>query len=231
MTAENFWEKVDKSGPDFIHKTLGNIGPCWLWTGCTDKKGYGVTSRESKFFHAHRLAYIFTFGDIPENLCVCHHCDVPRCCSGRHLFLGTNADNSADMVAKGRQSQGEKHSKAILPGRYRGERHYAHKVTDAQAIEIRRLYTETKMPQREIAEKFGLSKHAASKLMRGETWKCLGPVNQPSKRAAKLSEETVREIRRLRATGLMIKQLAHQFSLSIFTVNDIVYRRTWKDIP
>lgn len=97
---------------------------------------------------------------------------------------------------------------------------------------MRRLYLETKTLIRDIAPMFGLSFRATEKILRGKTWKHLGYVPPKlTKRAAKLSADMVRHIRHLRAsTGIQIKALAHQFGVSVFTCNDIVYRRTWKDI-
>jgi len=54
---------------------------------------------------AHRLAWAKARGPIPAGMFVCHHCDNPACINVEHLFLGTPADNTADMVRKGRQAK------------------------------------------------------------------------------------------------------------------------------
>jgi hypothetical protein len=229
MTAKEFWSKVDKNGPVPEHKP--ELGPCWLWTGCTNTAGYGATSWNYKYTQTHRLAYQLTHGEIPEGLNCLHRCDNPRCCNAEsHLFLGTNQNNADDMVEKNRQSQGAKHSAAILPNRPRGEENAMHKTTNEDVVEMRRLYAETKIPIPEIAAQFRLSEHTAEKAIRGETWKHLPRVEIRHKRNAKLAPETVQEIRRLRTSGITCNALAAQFHLSIFTINDIVYRRTWRDL-
>jgi hypothetical protein len=56
--------------------------------------------------YVHRVAYQLMVGEIPAGELVCHECDTPLCIEPDHLFLGTHAINSADMVAKGRQAKG-----------------------------------------------------------------------------------------------------------------------------
>jgi len=64
--------------------------------------GYGFVSKKPEYL-AHRLAWHAYRGVIPNCLAVLHRCDNPPCCNPAHLFLGTLADNNADMKAKGRQ--------------------------------------------------------------------------------------------------------------------------------
>ena len=102
-TAELFWAKVDKRGPD----------DCWDWTGCrTPPKGYGkiCVRRDGKqhTYIAHRIAFYLTTGEWPP--VVMHKvCDRPCCNNPRHLQAGTFLTNNHDMIAKGRHSHGDEH--------------------------------------------------------------------------------------------------------------------------
>lgn len=90
--------------------TSGGPDACWPWTGMKFK-GYGrFGTRHRVRFFAHRVAYELANGPIvghvyndPEKeKIVMHLCDNPPCCNPKHLRLGTDAENHADMVAKGR---------------------------------------------------------------------------------------------------------------------------------
>lgn len=89
---------------------------CWLWSKAIGAHGYGVLRVDGKTVTAHRLSWLTHRGEIDTGLCVLHRCDVRACCSPDHLFLGTRADNMADMIAKGRDRHdvGERASKATI---------------------------------------------------------------------------------------------------------------------
>jgi hypothetical protein len=77
---------------------------CWLWTGklIAADEPYGVAGGSKHRERAHRRAWRLYRGEIPGDLHVLHRCDVPWCVNPDHLFLGTNADNVADKIGKGR---------------------------------------------------------------------------------------------------------------------------------
>lgn len=147
---------------------------CWLWTAGASSTGYGkfgIGGRDSCVNHsAHRLAWTFFVGPIPTGLWVLHACDTPLCCrpGPGHLFLGTAADNNADMAAKGRAATGDRHGARLHPEAMRhGTAHWNSKLTDERVREIRRATGS----QREIAALFGVSQMTVSLVLRGKIWK------------------------------------------------------------
>jgi len=76
-------------------------------TGCIEWQkgrscGYGQVTNRGRPDRAHRASYKLNKGTIPEGLCVLHSCDNKICINPEHLWLGTLADNVADMVSKNR---------------------------------------------------------------------------------------------------------------------------------
>ena len=138
---DRLWAMVDKSGE------------CWTTPGT----GYGkvrIGGRDEPTVSAHRLSYELANGPIPAGMQVLHRCDNPPCVRPGHLFLGSNLDNVADRVAKGRGAKGER---------------LGSKLTEPDVVEIRRLRSQG-MLQREIAERFAVTQETVSLIVLGRRW-------------------------------------------------------------
>jgi hypothetical protein len=74
-----FWARVNK--------TEG----CWLWTGPVDGAGYGRMGARSRA--AHRVAYEWLIGPVPDGLELDHLCRVRNCVNVSHLEPVTHREN------------------------------------------------------------------------------------------------------------------------------------------
>lgn len=75
--ADRFWAKVEKTAT------------CWVWKAARSR-GYGhFNSRVHGYWLAHRLAYTWLVGPIPEGLQIDHLCRNTACVNPAHLELVT----------------------------------------------------------------------------------------------------------------------------------------------
>lgn len=191
---DRFWSYVDCSGgPD----------ACWPWIGLTGTSGYGKFGCAGRTLTAHRVSLALAIGH--TELFACHQCDLKTCCNAKHLFPGTQADNIADMVSKGRQAVGVKQGTYTHPEtRARGDRHGS------------RTHPE-RVPR---GDRTGARKHPEL-MPRGE-----------KHGGAKLNEADVRTIRSLYAKGGIAQhELATRFHTTQANVWALIHRRIWTHVP
>jgi hypothetical protein len=203
---------------------------CWTFSGARNQNGYGQfrigERRVNQRVHAHRVAWVMENGPIPDRLLVCHKCDRPSCVRPSHLFLGTNADNLADMSRKGRSTTGEKSGMA--------------KLRDRDVLAIRRLANDGTR-RVAIADLFGVTPTNVSSIIRRETWQHLPPEPGVATvgvggigedhHSARLTEQDVRTVRDHVANGGTQAEAARRFGISRGSVSKIIHRRTWKHVP
>lgn len=139
--------------------------PCKVWRGALNDKGYGVMSVKDpsrvkgyRQVFVHRNAWQEANGEIPPGMCVCHRCDNPPCYELEHLFLGTKADNNADMLAKGRHvpPRGEKCGNATL--------------TTEKVLDMRCKFA-SGISRRELASMFGVGYRCVTDIINRRNWK------------------------------------------------------------
>jgi hypothetical protein len=144
---DEFWKRVDKTDG------------CWTWTGNGTGDGYGrMFLAKGNVIRSNRASWIIHFGEIPEGMCVCHHCDNKICVRPDHLFLGTDLDNKRDMFIKKKHAHTTRHGSA--------------KLGAVEVVSIKRLYSKGwKSPA--IAERFSVDKSTILRVLRGESWRNL----------------------------------------------------------
>lgn len=215
---QRFWKYVNKTDT------------CWLWTGATRNFGYGAINAGGKYGKAesaHRVSWLIHFGEIPADLCVCHHCDNPLCVNPNHLFLGTRTDNNHDMQRKGRVSGGSK-----------GEHHHQSKLTERQIVEIRTLFNTGSVNLSDLALRYGVTVQTIHSIVHGKTWpNAGGPISTDNMRLgarnnhSTLTQAQVLAIRQDYTNGILTQSdLAEKYNTTPQTIHRIVHRKAWKHI-
>lgn len=85
---------------------------------------------------------------------------------------GIKTDNRVENLEWSTFSETKKHLFKIGLRSNKGEKHPCAKLTEVDVIEILKLI-KTGLKQKEIAEKFKITKHAVSAIKRGKNWNCL----------------------------------------------------------
>lgn len=138
--------------------------PCIVSTKAKNAAGYAVIGWNNKTVLHHRLSYCaanaVTLASIKGKV-VMHRCDNPGCINPEHLLLGTDADNVADMVSKGRQN---------FVNNVRGSKQHKAKLTDSIVKDIKQQLKAGKYPV-DIAVQYGVTQATISYIKLGKTWK------------------------------------------------------------
>jgi len=120
-------------------------------------RGYGlVKGEDGVMLRVHRVMYLYRKGEIPDGHVIRHTCDRPICCNPDHLITGTTAENSADMIERGRQAKGESCANSKLKN---------------EDIEIIIMLSQDGIRAKEIAAKFNVDESTVHRIKSGKAWK------------------------------------------------------------
>jgi hypothetical protein len=233
---EKFWAKVDKTNT------------CWLWRGTLNKRGAPVIKLNArKEYSARRISLLIAGVELsPKELVYPRVCDNKLCVNPNHLVVGDEARFYNKVIKWGEANGGcwvwtGLHDKNGY-GRFRlfeGGKKIdirAH-VYSWQLTNNHKVRTDIGMMVMHKCDhpycvnpdhlSLGTQKDNMSDMRsKGREPDFLGEKNPSSK----LTADDVREIRRLRQTGMTQPQLAAQFKVIQQTISSILNYKIWKHI-
>lgn len=123
-------------------KKAKNKGNCWIWQYAVNKDGYGQVQHNKVRYEAHRWMYEMIKGKVPHKSELDHLCRNRACVNPEHLEPVSHAEN----CRRGNNA----------------------KLGIVQIDAIKKL--SGKMTQKEIAEKYGVSRSMIGLILQGKRW-------------------------------------------------------------
>lgn len=219
IKGQTFWDRVWSNA-----EVLDN--GCVVFNGHRDECGYGRISKDGKLVRIHREVYKYLHPDEELTGVIMHSCDNPACINWEHLSHGTQAENIADMVSKGRR--------VVL----KGERQHDAKLKDDDVRQIRYL-CDMGIAIPKIAKHFDVSEASIGLIKAGKTWKHIEGrlenyqlYSELSKTVNRigLKENDIPEIRRKIANGVPCSDIAKFYEVSSKTIRLIRNGQIWKHV-
>lgn len=145
------WE--ERLTPDKWNEVPGPLDtPCWIWKMKPNSDGYAVMKYRQKAYKVYRVMWERSTGQtIPAGMSALHRCDTPACVNPTHIRIGTQEENIADMMSKGRQRSS------------RG-------LTDTQVRTIKAL-VRGGMRQSEVCRLLGVDSSTVSRIITGKLYR------------------------------------------------------------
>jgi hypothetical protein len=145
-----FWDRLDA-------QSHTNENGCRIFTGSRDKGGYGWVMKEGKQVLIHREVFKKHNPEIVVTGVIMHICDVRNCINPEHLKHGTQGENFADMVSKGRRVTAK------------GSRNQGAKLVESDIPKIRELAA-MGVKHTRLSQDFGVSQTAIGRIVCRKTW-------------------------------------------------------------
>lgn len=218
--------------PDVVNRFYNHVAVaenkdlCWEWQGAIrgKDKPYGRFGFKGKLFSAHRVSYKISKGADPMEMHVLHTCDNCRCVNPKHLFLGTNADNVADKVSKGRQAKNTGWKNGVENHHIAFWKNHFSKASENDYEEMRKKYEQGLGTLQGLSSQYGSSKKSLAKYIR------LKGSFVPSQYTV-LTAQQVLDIREKYIPNVYSsKVLGREYGVGGKTILDIVHRNTWKTV-
>lgn len=204
FSRHDTWNVTRTSPVDYIVESRGYKTPCWIWQLGISKYGYGKIKVAGHTFGAHRYYYEQFVDVIPAHLVIDHLCRVHACVNPSHLEVVTNAVNVRRGIGT--------------------------KLDQVSIQEVLSLHLAGNTLTA-IAMRLGLSVPHVHDIVHGIRWSDVVGASKETKNLKRvLSDEEIRELRKLHIEGASIPELAVQYGVSYPTAYRIATHRTWKGV-